>query len=265
MNAEAYLESLRFHFQHAWFNAREQFSDIPAGLVANALIPFFVWILSHIWQRFNGAQSQLTLSDVIIYIGFTELLFMTFLRVPSLTRASADFSISLARPRSWLATSFSGLVGRSLGGRFFMLALLLPSFPFLGARWEHALHASFRLVLLLPWLAVVQGLFALLLSIAQVLWDQTKYFLMPIGKIFLVLGGVLGPIVDFSEPWRQVIINAPPSDLFFQPAYFCVTGAFYGMTVGEWLLRTALLAGLLFIVSIFSFRYARAQHQAFGG
>ena len=120
----AAIESARFHTRHAWFNLKEQFSDIPSGLATNALIPFFVWLLAQVWERFNAHQANFTLKEVIVYIGITELLYMTFVRPASISRASGDFSISLSRPRSWLATSFSGLVGRSLGGRVFLSFIL---------------------------------------------------------------------------------------------------------------------------------------------
>lgn len=257
--------STRFQMRHAWFNLREQFSDIPAGLAANALIPFFVWLLSRIWQRFNASQGHFTLGEVIIYIGITELLFMTFVRQPSVARASSDFSIALARPRSWLVTSFSGIVGRSIGGRIFMLAILLAMFPLLGADESDAVRATFRLALLLPWLGVLQGLFALGFSVAQVLWHQTNYFLLPFGKIFLVLGGVWGPVADFGEPWRHVLLWLPPSDLFFQPAYFCIKGNFYEMSATEWVVRTGVLAAALSLMNVGFFRYAKQRHQSLGG
>lgn len=73
---------------------------------------------------------------------------MTFVRATSLSRASGDFSISLARPRSWLVTSFSGLIGRSLGGRIFILTLLAIVFPLLGAQFSEVYSALLRLIIL---------------------------------------------------------------------------------------------------------------------
>ena len=251
-------ESFRFHFRHALFNLREQFSDLPTALVANALIPFFIWLLSLMWKRFNASTSTLTFEQVVIYIGITELLFMTFVRGPSITRASQDFSISLARPRSWLMTSFSGIVGRSLGGRVLIL-------PFLGANPADTVRAAGRLLLLFPILTVLQGLFALAFATAQVLWHQVDYFLLPFGKTFLVLGGVWGPVADFGEPWRQLLLKLPPSDLFFQPAHFCIKGHFYEMTESTWFMRVGLLALFLAIMNFYFFQIARKRHQALGG
>ncbi len=259
------LESIRFHIRHAWFNLREQFSDIPTAIAANALIPFFVWVLSQMWLRFNSGQGNFTLKEVILYIGLTEVLFMTFVRLGSINRASGDFSIALSRPRSWLVMSFSGLVGRSTGGRIFMLLMLLVAFPLLGSGGQLMIDSVLRFLLVLPWLGVLQGLFALFFASCQVLWHQTNYFLLPFGKIFLVLGGVWGPVADFSEPWRSVLLKLPPSDLFFQPAYFCVKGHFFEITAAEWFLRTGILAGVLVLINFYFFKYAKREHQSFGG
>ncbi|HZH03865.1 MAG TPA: hypothetical protein VEY30_08785 [Myxococcaceae bacterium] len=265
MTPSAVLESTRFHLRHAAFGVREQFSDLPSALAANAIIPFFVWVLSRLWLRFNSAQGNFSLPEVVLYLGITELLYMTFVRGPSVSRASSDFSISLSRPRSWLMTSLSGLVGRSLGGRFLMMAMLVLALPLLGAGMRNTLDAMLRLAVLLPWLALMQGLFALSFAIAQVLWHQTNYFLLPFGKIFLVLGGVWGPVADFSEPWRATLLWLPPSDLFFQPAYFCVKGSFYATTPALWLLRTGALAVVLSGANLRFFGMARRRHQSFGG
>jgi hypothetical protein len=265
MIASTFTNSISFHFRHAWFNIKEQFSDIPSALAANALIPFFVWVLSRVWERFNAHLGQYQLHEIVVYIGITELLFMTFVRLPSLNRASGDFSIALARPRSWLVTSFSGLVGRSLGSRIFMLVLLFFVLPILGAQFELVIVALLRLIILLPWLGLIQGMFSLFFANAQVLWHQTNYFLLPFGKIFLVMGGVWGPVSDFSEPWKDIILKLPPADLFFQPAYFCIKGEFYQITFFEWLMRTSLLILVLWIINIYFFSIAKNKHQSFGG
>lgn len=264
MSAKVF-ESCSFHLRHAWFNFREQFSDIPAALTANLLIPFFVWILSRVWEKFNSGGGIFNLNDVILYIAITELLYMTFVRPNSVSRASGDFSISLSRPRSWPVMSFSSMVGRSLGGRIIMLAMLLCIFPLFDLDWHHVLNALIRLFVLLPWLAIMQGMFALFFASAQVLWHQTEYFLLPFGKLFLVFGGVWGPIFNFNEPFRSWILRLPPSDLFFQPAYFCVKGEFYQISATTWLLRTAILAIVLALINRTFFRWAKENHQSYGG
>lgn len=261
----SFYESVRFHFYHAWFNIREQFSDLPSALAAQSLVPFFVWILTQTWKRFNLAQGNFKISEVVFYICITEILFLTFLRAGSLSRASGDFSISLARPRSWLWMSFSGLIGRSLGARLLMFIIFFIVFPFSGASPSEFIHILFRFILILPWLVVLQGLFALFFSTCQVQWHQTNYFLMPFSKIFLVIGGVWGPIADFSEPWRSWVLLFPSSDLFFQPAYFCVKGVFYKMTPEVWIFKTSFLALFVLLITLLFFARAKKHHQAFGG
>ncbi|MBY0412604.1 MAG: hypothetical protein K2Q18_00490 [Bdellovibrionales bacterium] len=261
----SWSESAIFHLRHAWFNIKEQFSDVPATLASNALIPFFVWMLSKVWERFNAHQKNFTIEEIVIYIAVTELLFMTFVRLPSLNRASGDFSIALARPRAWPAMSFSGLYGRSFGSRVFMILLLTLVLPLFGANIDSIFWAFARLFILLPWLGVLQALFALFFATAQLLWHQTNYFLLPFGKIFLVLGGVWGPIADFAPPWKDIILKLPPSDLFFQPAYFCVKGTFYNSTSEEWFIRTAILAIALAFFNTIFFKMAKKRHQSFGG
>lgn len=259
------LESARFHVRHAWFNIREQFADLRAVLASNAVLPFFVWLLSRVWERFNGSRGNFTLSEVVIYIGIGEVLYMTFVRPASISRASGDFSLALARPRSWLMTSFSGIAGRALGGRILMLLMLAPVLPALGADPRTVLTATIRFGMMLGWLTVLQGLVALLFASAQILWHQIDYFLLPVGKVFLVLGGVWGPICDFSEPWRSWLLRLPPSDLFFQPAYYCVKGEFYDLSAAEWIARTCGLALVLILANVGFFRLAKTRHQAFGG
>ncbi len=263
--AESVTGSLLFHGKHAWFNIKEQFSDLASGIVGFLLFPFLVWIVSKVWERFNSYQGNYTIREVTLYIGVAEILFMSFLRPSSISRATSDFSLSLARPRSWLAMSFSGIFGRCLGSRVVYLTIFLILIPLLGVPFPQVLGAAIRVTLLFPILGLVQGLIGLLFASAQVVWFETSYFVLPTSKMFLILGGVLGPLIDFSEPWKSRFMAVPSSDLFFQPAHFCVRGEFYGMTVGAWLLRIAVLSAALGIANLALYYYARRHHQSYGG
>lgn len=258
-------EALRFHFKHGWFNVREQFSDLASGIAGFLLFPFFIWLVSALWKTFNAYQGNYTIEEVMLYVGVTEILFMTFLRLGSLGRASSDFSLSLARPRSWLATSFSGLYGRCFGGRIIYLAIFLVAMPLLGAPFASTLKTGLRLLLFFPLLGVFQAFVGLLFSCAQVRWSETSYFVLPVSKVFLALGGVFGPLVDYSEPWKSLLLKLPPSDVFFQPAHFCVKGHFYGMTGLEWVARVSATCLALFALSLAFHRNAREHHQSWGG
>lgn len=257
--------SVRFHFKHAWFNILEQFSDLSSGIAGFLLFPFFIWLVSQLWQKFNSYQGNYTLQEVILYVGVTEVLFMTFLRPVSLSRASGDFSLSLARPRSWLITSFSGLFGRCLGSRLVFLAIFVMIMPLLGVNMRSVFTVSGRLLLLFPLLGILQGLVGLLFASAQVLWAETSYFVLPVSKVFLTLGGVFGPIIDFGEPGRSILLKLPPADVFFQPAHYCVKGEFFGMSILDWYTRIILMCLILGGVNLLFYRFARKYHQSYGG
>ena len=137
--------------------------------------------------------------------------------------------------------------------------------PLLGTDVGSTLRTAGRLLLLLPALGVLQALLGLAFAAAQVLWAEIDYFLFPISKIFLALGGVFAPLVDFGEPWRSRLLFLFPADLFFQPGQFCVKGEFYRMSVGAWFLRVSLWWGLLFAFDLCFYRYARKHHQSYGG
>ena len=261
----AALESVGFHFKHGWFNAREQFSDWASGITGFLLFPFFIWLMGKVWGKFNAYQGHYTLQEVMLYVGVTEVLFMTFLRPDSLTRASGDFSITLARPRSWLAMAFSGLFGRCLGSRIvYLLIFILVMIP-LDVEFQTILSVVGRLLILFPLMGVIQALIGLLFSSAQVLWAETSYFILPVSKIFLALGGVFGPLTDFGEPWRSALLALPPADVFFQVGHFCVKGEFYEMSASTWLIRVGLFCLFLWILNAFFHRLARKYHQSYGG
>lgn len=257
--------SVRFHVKNAWFNLAEQFSDLAGGIAGFLLFPFFIWLIARLWERFNSFQGHYTFHEIMLYIGVTEILFMTFLRGASLTRASSDFSLSLARPRSWLATSFSGLYGRCLGSRLIFLGVFFVVMPTLGVAPAEVGRVIARLFVLLPVLGVLQAFIGLLFASAHVLWEETTYFVLPVSKIFLALGGVFGPLIDYGEPWRSTLLKLPPSDLFFQPAHFCVKGEFYQMTPGMWIFRVFSFGFALLICNAIIYRYARKNHQSWGG
>jgi hypothetical protein len=259
------MKALSFHIRHAWFNICEQFSDLASVFAECLLIPFFIWLICQLWAHFNASQGNYTLQEIILYVAFTESLYMTFLRSHSFSRASSDFSLALARPRSWLTVSFSGIYGRCFGLRLIYLFFVLIVAPFTGISLEVILISCFRLFLLLPILGVFQALLGTFFACLQVLWTEVTYFILPVGKIFLALGGVFGPLVDFREPWRQILLQLPASDLFFQPAHFCVKGSFYQTSFSVWLFRMVLHALVLGTVNFYLFRFCKHRHQSYGG
>ncbi len=256
---------MRFYLRYAWFQFKEPFSDLGSGLFGLLTFPFYVWIIGKLWTRYNSVQSHLSLPQVLSYAAVTELFFLTFLRVNFFSKASRDFSLSLATPRSWLLQHFFGFFGRCLGSRLLLLGVLLLTLPLIGVSTEGLPSLALRVSLLLPILSIVQALYGLCFGIAQIRFEQTTYFVLPFTKFFLVLGGVFGPLCDYDDRWKKPLLLLWPSDLFFQPAYFSVTGSFYGLSVTEWLGRLAFQMLLLTLFVIATFRISKKYHQSWGG
>ncbi|WP_374073528.1 hypothetical protein [Bdellovibrio bacteriovorus] len=259
------MNVLSFHIRNATFTFRESWTNLANSIVGFMLFPVFMFILARMWEKFNGHLGNYTYKEMLAYIGATEILFMTFLRTGNINQASSDFSLSLARPRSWLATQFSALYGKTLGARLVMTALLLPLLVVFGLAWADSTVIVGRLLILLLPLGILQALYSLLFSCAHVRWEMTSYLTLPFGKLFLIFGGVFAPVSDFSEPARSILLKMPTSDIFFQPAYFAVKGYFYEMSLGEWILRVSIQALALMVLNYFFFRYSKRHHQSFGG
>jgi hypothetical protein len=258
-------ERIRFYGRWSAFQFQERFTDLGGTVAFLLLYPFFIWLLVQMWGRFNSSQMNYTREEMAIYVSITELLFLTFLRSSFLQRSQADFSIGLSRPRSWVAMTFVGQFGSSFGGRILYAILALIFVPLLGVPITQILEAFYRLLFLLPILGVIEALLSTLLATAQIRWHETRYFVLPTTKIFLALGGVFGALADYGEPGRSLFLRLLPSDLFFQPAHFCVKGSFYQLSLGEWLGRLGLWTVTLSIGGYFFYRSSRRVHQSFGG
>jgi len=254
-----------FYFRLGWFQFREQFSDVASGLVGYLLFPFFMFILGKLWERFNSFQGNFSIAEVMSYVAVTEIFFMTFLRSAVFGRATADFSLSLARPRNWLAMSFVSVFSRTLSARILLWCTFILFAPLLGIPQKMLIDVATRALLFLLPLTVWSALFSLLFASAQVFWEKTQYFTLPISKIFLALGGVFGPLNDYAEPWLSYLTSMPSSDIFFQVGYFCVRGEFYHLTPAEWLMRVAIQCLLLAVAAQIFFQVARKHHQSYGG
>lgn len=257
--------SIRFHFKNASFSFRESWTNLANSIVGFMLFPVFMFVLSKMWEKFNGQLGNYTYKEMLAYIGVTEILYMTFLRTSNVQAASSDFSISLARPRSWLATQYSALYGKTLGSRLVLITLLLPLLLGFGLEFNFSLTVVLRLLLFLIPLGIFQALYSLIFSCAHVRFEVTNYLTLPFGKLFLIFGGVFAPISDFSEPARSILLKLPPSDLFFQPAYFAIKGHFYQLSLGEWSSRLGLQLIILVVINILFFKSSRRYHQSYGG
>ncbi len=265
MRAASRGGELPFYLRYAGFQLRERFTDLLSAFAYLALYPFFIWLLTQMWGRFNAYQGHYSRSEIFVYIAITELLFMTFLRSPFMQRTAADFSISLSRPRSWLTMTFAGQFGATLGARLVYAVTALLLLPFFGVPAKDVIDAFFRLLLLIPLLGVVEALMASVLASAQLLWHETRYLVLPITKIFLALGGVFGPLADYGEPGRSIFLKLPASDFFFQVGHFCIKGEFYEMSELEWVVRILFWIVVFAIWNRIFFRFAKSRHQSFGG
>lgn len=257
--------ALRFHARNGWFALRETFSDVAAGIAGFLLFPFFLFMLSKIWERFSAFQGNFTRDELLAYVAVTEILFMTFFFGAGIMRSAADFSISLARPRSWMAMQFSTAFGRCLGSRLIYIVVAMAALPILGASFEITVRTLLRLLVLLPLMGILQALCIVILASAKVMWEQTQYLILPISKVFLALGGVFSPLVDYGEPWRSWLIPLPPADWFFQAGYWCIRGTTYGISPTAWLLRIVASIAALALLSALFHGVARRHHQSYGG
>lgn len=255
----------RFYLRYGFFQIRERFSDIGQSIAFLLFYPLLILVLTAMWNRFNAYQRNYTSLEISIYIAITELLFLTFLRSAFLHRAQADFSMGLARPRSWLALCFAGQCGSTFGGRLLYSFCAIPTLLVIGVPASLVMASFLRLLCFLPLLGIMEALMASILASAQLIWSETRFFVLPITKIFLALGGVFCPLADYGEPWRSVFLQSPASDIFFQVAHFCLKGEFYQLSLEQWLLRTGLWTLLFLVVNILFFHYARKRHQSWGG
>ncbi len=259
------LAVLNFHFRNARFSFRESWTNLVNGMMGFLLFPLFMFVLAKMWEKFNGHIGNYTYKEMLAYIGVTEILFLTFLRSGNISQASADFSLSLARPRSWLAMQFSSLFGKTLGSRLVLTSLYFFLLLIFGVDLGVAVQILMRFLLLLLPLGVLQAFYSLLFSSAHVRWEMTSYLTLPFSKLFLIFGGVFAPVSDFSEPARSFLLKLPPSDIFFQAGYFAVKGHFYQISTIDWLLRIFLQTLILLTLNIFFFKNSKRHHQSFGG
>jgi len=261
----ALLKILNFYGRYGFFQLKERFSDLGQSLAYLFLYPLLILVLTAMWSKFNAYQGNYTREEIYVYIAIAELLFLTFLRSAFLQRSQADFSMGLARPRSWLGLTFSGQFGATLGGRLIYIICAIPTLLIIGVSETLVAWAFLRLLILLPILGVMESLMASILASAQLLWQETRYLVLPITKIFLALGGVFCPLADYGEPGRSLFLQSPASDLFFQVGHYCLKGEFYQLSSEAWLIRVLLWLLVFGIGNFVFFNFARKRHQSWGG
>lgn len=254
-----------YYFKLMFFRMKEPLTDFKATGLTYLLFCFFIWMLSTVWLKFNAHKSLMTFSQVFIYVGITEMLFMSFVNSKQVIQGTEDFSLFLARPRSWIGRELVANIGLCFGKRIlFVLSLLLFSF-LLKTQPESLISFASRTAFFILLLALPQALLVTFFGTLRLSYPQTDYFILPFGKLFLSLGGVFGPLSDYGEPWRQIFLKLPGSDLFFQPAYYVVYGNFYQMGIMEWLERLFVINFILLGSVIYFYRKGRRSFQSWGG
>lgn len=256
---------LRYYYLLLLFRLKEPFTDFRATGITYTLYCFFIWLLSNVWVKFSMQNSNFTYAEVFLYVGVTEMLFMSFLNSRMIASGTEDFALFLARPRSWAGREVVANIGSALGKRLLFAASLIGFSFLLSVHPENPGGFLLRVFVLIAALALPQALLATLFSALRLSYPQTDYFVLPFSKLFLALGGVFGPLSDYGEPWRGVFLQLPGSDLFFQPAFFAVHGHFYETTGTAWVLRLTLINLFLVSALLFFYRKGRREYQAWGG
>ncbi|HND84277.1 MAG TPA: hypothetical protein PLU50_00655 [Pseudobdellovibrionaceae bacterium] len=259
------MEVLRFYLYRAWFAFKETWVNFWVPLAGYLLFPVFVIVLSQIWNRFHAHRGNFTYNEILIYIGFVEIFYMTFLPFRVVQASAGDFSLYLARPRPFLLVYGSIFFGRTNGSRVIFTAILAVFLILSGLAPQVVLECSARFLFLLIPLAFMQVLYGLLLVCFFVRWHDTKYFMIAIGKVIMIFGGVFSPLTEYSSNHQPWIEWNPFADIFFQPGHFIVKGFFYQISALQWLQRFSLHAIVMaFIVWIF-FKLSKKHHQSLGG
>jgi hypothetical protein len=255
---------ISYYFKISFFSFREQVSDFSSVLGWMLLYPFFVWLLAQIWLRFAPANSSFSYSDLVIYIGITELIIMSHMRMPIIKYASNQFALSLSRPRSWLLTQGVEILGRGTGYRTAFFGLFGVLIPCLTQSTE-IFSTIPRIFLMMPIFSIADMLWSLLLANAILIWPRSTYFRLPISKLFLVLGGVFAPICDWTGFYQKFALSLPFSDLIFQPAFFILKGKFWNMSGLEWCFRISIQFIILLLINYYGHKIAKKYFQAWGG
>jgi hypothetical protein len=254
-----------FYRNIAWFGFCEQLGSIASAMTGLMIFPFFVFLMGALWKGFNQTISTFSFNEVIVYITINEMLFITFIRNSLIGKSTGNFTLLLARPRSWIGINFANVFGKTIGNRLIYIPIIIVLFLLYGISLEKSLCYIFKILLFLPLVTVISSLYNLFLAVSQLRWHQVEYVVLPLSKIFLVFGGVFVPLIDYAENYRKILLYLPPSDLFFQPAHYIIKGSFYGMSTLEWCIKIAIQILVLIFFIIKFFNSSKKHYQSYGG
>lgn len=188
------INHLRYYFVLAVFRLKENFTDLKATGITYSLYCFFIWLLSHVWSRFQSSHSHFTYETVFLYVGITEMLFMSFISTRAISSGVEDFALFLARPRSWIGREIASNIGANFGRRLAFLGTLLIFSQLLQIQYSDYFLFLLRSLLLLVLLALPQALLASLFSALRLSYPQTEYFILPFSKPFFIPRRSLWPL-----------------------------------------------------------------------
>ncbi|PJD94647.1 MAG: hypothetical protein CK425_11105, partial [Parachlamydia sp.] len=246
-------DSLKFYSKFALFSIREEQSSLSGTLGGLLLYPCFIWIYSKLWLGLNDNFTSLGLEGLFVYIGLTEILFMTSLREPLIDRACSDFALSFVRPRSWPTYVTVSIYSRTICRRLLYLSLFMLIMPLVMRDFTLSIIAL-RFLIFLPLVTIVDTLYSFLFTTLQIRFYTLKNFRMLFGKLFLIFGGVLAPLSDIPEPWNKLFLNTPFSDLIFQPCYFSIKGYFYQISFLNWFVRIIFQFACLLVLNAWVYK-----------
>lgn len=199
-----------------------------------------------------------------MYVGLTEIIFLTSLRGPLIDSAVIEFENAFIKPRAWLIYIGSLIFGRQFGRRLILLSVFLILLLLLTQKSHLVMVSAYRFFQVLPILCVVDVLYSVFFICIQVCFAEIKYFRLALTKIIMVFGGVFAPLSDVSSTWKPVLINNPLADIIFQPAYYALTGQFYHVSMLEWLGRIIIQISVLLVLLLMMYGASRKYYQCFG-
>lgn len=254
-----------FYLKNACFGFIEEWSSVSSALAQCLLYPFFVWMFAKLWVGLSETHNTFSFSELLIYVGLTEIIFLTSLRGSLVDAAVADFSITLTKPRLWLLYVGSLIFGRQFGRRLILLFIFTLLFPFISGNQHLVFVSSLRFLIMLPILCIVETLYSLLIACMQISFTEVKYFRLAVTKVFMIFGGVFTPLSDIHYTWKSILINTPIADLIFQPCYYCLKGDFYQLQSSQWLIRIIIQIIVCFAIVQIAYMLARRHYQCYGG
>jgi len=257
-------DCLKFYSKFALFSVREEQSSLSGTLGGLILYPCFILIYSKLWLGLNNNLTSLGVEGLFVYIGLTEILFMTSLREPLIDRACTDFALSFVRPRFWPTYVTISIYSRTMCRRLLYLSIFIIIMPLFIRDFTISI-ITLRFLIFIPFLTILDTLYSFLFAILQIRLHTVKNFRMLFGKLFLIFGGVLAPFSDIPQPWNKIFLSTPFSDLIFQPCYFSIKGHFYQISFFHWLTRIFVQLISLLILSTWAYKSSRNHYHNFGG